>query len=73
MSFICRANARTHLLYTPWHDTIIQGINEFCHVDIIYLRLHIRHIFGAFSLEDQMKQVGAPTVPLAFIKCQFSY
>jgi hypothetical protein len=29
MSFICRANARTHLLYTPWHDTKIQGINEF--------------------------------------------
>jgi hypothetical protein len=29
MSFICRANARTHLEYKPWHDTKIQGINEF--------------------------------------------
>jgi hypothetical protein len=29
MSFLCRANARTHLEYTPWHHTKIQGINEF--------------------------------------------
>jgi hypothetical protein len=28
-SCICRANARTHLEYTPWHDTKIQGIYEF--------------------------------------------
>jgi hypothetical protein len=28
-SCICRANARTHLLYTPWHDTKYKVLMSF--------------------------------------------